>query len=151
MIVHRICNAEYKNDISGTGSKLYGSRWNSKGIPLLYTSEHISLAMLEMLVNTNFKDFTIQLELLYIQLPDLQPVTSIALSSLKKNWTEDVEYTRYIGDEIFKQKEILYIKVPSAVVQDEYNLLVNPLHSDFKKVKIINTKSFWPDKRLVQI
>lgn len=151
MIVHRISNAEYNNDISGTGSKLFGSRWNSKGIPLLYTSEHISLAMLEMLVNTNFKDFAIQLDLLYIQLPDLQPVTSIALSSLKKNWTEDVEYTRYIGDEIFKQKEMLYIKVPSAVVQEEYNLLVNPLHSDFKKVKIINTKSFWPDKRLFQL
>ena len=66
MIVYRISNAAYNNDISGTGAKLMGSRWNSKGVPALYTSEFISLAVLEMLVNTNFKDYAIALDLLYI-------------------------------------------------------------------------------------
>lgn len=151
MIVYRISNAEYSDDISGTGAKLMGARWNSKGIPVLYTSAHISLAILEMLVNTNFKDYAIALDLLYINIPDQIAVTSVNLSSLKTNWKDDFDYTRYIGDEIFNQKESLLIKVPSAVIHEEYNYLANPLHTDFKKIKIIKTKSFWPDERLFQI
>lgn len=151
MIVYRISNAEYSDDISGTGAKLMGARWNSKGIPVLYTSAHISLAILEMLVNTNFKDYAIALDLLYINIPDQIAVTSVNLSSLKTNWKDDFDYTRYIGDEIFTQKESLLIKVPSAVIHEEYNYLANPLHADFKKIKIIKTKSFWPDERLFQI
>jgi RES domain-containing protein len=151
MIVYRLSNAEYSHDISGTGAKLMGARWNSKGIPVLYTSAHISLAVLEMLVNTDFKDYAIALDLLYINIPDQVKVTSIDLSILNNKWKEDFDYTRYIGDEIFKQKESVLIKVPSAVIQEEYNYLVNPLHADFKKIKIIKTKSFWPDERLFKI
>jgi RES domain-containing protein len=151
MIVYRISNAEYSHDISGTGAKLMGARWNSKGIPVLYTSAHISLAVLEMLVNTDFKDYAIALDLLYINIPDQVKVTSIDLSILNNKWKEDFDYTRYIGDEIFKQKESVLIKVPSAVIQEEYNYLVNPLHADIKKIKIIKTKSFWPDERLFKI
>lgn len=151
MIVYRISNAAYSDDISGTGAKLMGGRWNSKGIPVLYTSQHISLAVLEMLVNTNFKDYDIALDLMYITVPDQLSVSAIKLSTLKKDWNSDFDYTRYIGDEFFNQKETLVLKVPSAVIQEEYNYLVNPLHADFKKIKITNTKSFWPDERLFQI
>lgn len=151
MIVYRISNSEYKDDISGAGAKLMGSRWNSKGIPVLYTAQHISLAVLEMLVNTNFKDYAIALDMMYISIPNELSVTPISLSSLKINWKDDFEYTRYIGDEIFTQKESLLIKVPSAVIQEEFNYLANPLHTDFKKIKIIKTKSFWPDERLFKI
>lgn len=151
MIVYRIRNAAFKDDISGTGAKINGSRWNSKGIQVLYTSQQISLAVLEMLVNTNFKDYAIALDLMYIHFPDSQPITTIELSHLKTNWKDDFEYTRYIGDEFFNQKESLILKVPSAVIQEEYNFIANPLHVDFKKIKIIKTKSFWPDERLFKI
>ncbi len=151
MIVFRISNTVYSSDINGTGAKLFGARWNSIGIPVLYTSESISLAVLEMLVNTNFKDYSIELDLLYIHLPDLPCVTTVSLNSLEKNWAADFEYTRYIGDEILKQKDTLLVKVPSAVIREEYNCLVNPLHADFKKIKILKTKSFWPDERLFKI
>ena len=56
-----------------------------------------------------------------------------------------------MGDEFIKQKESLLLKVPSVVIQEEYNYLANPLHEDFKKIKIIKTKSFWPDERLFKI
>lgn len=151
MIVYRISNTEYSDNISGTGAKLMGARWNSKGIPVLYTAQHISLAVLEMLVNTNFKDYAIALDLMYINFPEEVPVTSIEFKNLKKDWTVDFDYTRYIGDEFFNQKESLILKVPSAVIQEEYNYLANPLHADFKKIKIIKTKSFWPDERLFSI
>ena len=151
MIVYRISNSAYKDDISGTGAKLLGSRWNSRDIPVLYTSQNISLSVLEMLVNTNFKDYSIALDLMYIKFPDDQPNTVIELKNLKNNWKDDFDYTRYMGDEFFKQNESLILRVPSAVIQEEYNYLANPLHADFKKIKIINTKSFWPDERLFKI
>lgn len=151
MIVYRISNTAYSDDISGTGAKLMGARWNSVGIPMLYTTQHISLAVLEMLVNTNFKDYATPLDLLYINIPDGIITSTIALKNLKQDWTNDFDLTRYIGDEFCKQKESLILQVPSAVVHEEYNLLANPAHPDFKKIKIIKTKSFWPDQRLFKI
>jgi len=151
MIVYRISNTQFNNDISGTGAKINGSRWNSKGIPMLYTAEHISLSVLEMLVNTNFKDYDIALDLMYIQLPEKSALTEIKLNKLKPNWKEDFSFTRFIGDEFIKQNQSLLLKVPSVIINEEYNYLANPLHPDFKKIKIINTKSFWPDKRLFSI
>lgn len=151
MIVYRISNTQYNNDISGSGAKQNGSRWNSKGVPMLYTAEHISLALLEMLVNTQFKDYHIALDLMYIQLPDLQSIPDIKPAKLKTNWRDDFSLTKYMGDEFVKQKHSLLLKVPSAVVEEEYNYLANPLHPDFKKIKIIKTKSFWPDKRIFSI
>lgn len=151
MIVYRISSAAYSNDISGTGAKLMGSRWNSRGVPVLYTSQYISLSVLEMLVNTNFKDYAVALDLMYINFPDGLSVTHIDLKHLKKNWKEDFEYTRYMGDEFIKQKESLILRVPSAVIQEEYNYLANPLHPDFKKIKLVKIKSFRPDDRLFKI
>ena len=151
MIVYRISISVYSDDISGSGAKINGSRWNSKGVGVLYTSQFISLAVLEMLVNTNLKDYAIALDLMYINLPETQSVTNIDLKNLKNNWKNDFEYTRYIGDEFIRQKESLILKVPSSVIHEEHNYLVNPLHPDFKKIKLVKTKSFWPDERLFQI
>ena len=151
MIVYRISNALYNDDISGTGAKLMGSRWNSKGIPILYTAQYISLTVLEMLVNTNFKDYSIALDLMYIKFPDHQPIITIELNNLKNNWKDDLEYTRYIGDEFVNQNKALLLQVPSSIIHEEFNYLANPLHADFKKIKIIKTKSFWPDERLFKI
>jgi RES domain-containing protein len=151
MIVYRISNTVYSDDISGTGAKLNGARWNSVGMPMLYTTQHISLAVLEMLVNTNFKDYSIALDLLYIQLPTNPSTTEIKLNKIKDNWKEDASYTKFIGDEFIKQQQSLLLKVPSAVINEEFNFLANPLHADFKKIKIIKTKSFWPDQRLFSI
>ena len=151
MIVYRISNSLYSNDISGMGAKLKGARWNSAGLSMLYTSEHISLAVLEMLVNTNFKDYDIALDLLYIQFPTQQLIPEIKPEKLKPNWRDDSGFTKFIGDEFIKQKKSLLLKVPSVVINEEYNYLANPLHPDFKKIKITKVKSFWPDKRLFTI
>ena len=151
MIVYRISNSLYSNDISGLGAKLKGARWNSAGIPLLYSAEHISLAVLEMLVNTHFQDYSIALDLIYIQLPAEISTTEIKLNKLKDNWQEDFTYTKFIGDEFSKQNNAALLKVPSAIIHEEYNCIINPLHPDFKKIKIQKVKTFWPDKRLFSI
>jgi RES domain-containing protein len=151
MIIYRICNKAYSDDLSGTGAKLFGGRWNSKGLPMLYTAEHISLAVLEMLVHTQFQDFKQALCLLHISIPDAIAVKEIKISKLKKEWIEDNSYTKYMGNEFIKSSSNLILKVPSAVVHAEHNFLINPLHADFKKVKIVETIDFRTDKRLFSI
>ncbi|RYY71849.1 MAG: RES domain-containing protein [Chitinophagaceae bacterium] len=151
MIVYRISNSLYSNDISGIGAKIYGARWNSKGTPMLYSSEHISLAVLELLVHSQFKHFSIDLDILTIQLPANITVAEISAKKVKANWEKDASYTQFIGDEFVRNKQDLVLKVPSAVIQDESNFLVNPLHADFKKVKILETRSFKTDERLFAI
>jgi len=147
MIVYRITGKAYSDDLSGTGAKLFGGRWNSKGVPALYTSGFISLTLLEMIVHASFKDFATELHLVHIQFPDTATIKDITLPKLKTNWTEDHEYSRFIGDSFLDSKEQLLLKVPSALVPEEYNYVANPLHADFKKIKISKTVSFQPDKR----
>ena len=65
MIVYRIADRKYKDDLSGTGAKLIGGRWNSPGLPALYTSEHASLATLEIIVHVNKPEKFQNLFLLY--------------------------------------------------------------------------------------
>lgn len=146
MIAYRICNPLYQNDLSGTGAKLFGGRWNSKGIPLLYLASSISLAWLEMLVHLQHGDKSTEFALLQIALPDTAP--TLQLGQLKADWQADLDYTRFIGDEFVKTRQRLLLHVPSAVVPEEFNCLVSPLHEDFTKIAIVSTKIFRFDERL---
>ncbi len=148
MIVYRLATETYKNDLSGNGAKLFGGRWNSVGLPVLYTTENISLAVLEILVRTDTYTIPLTYHLIKIDIPDsIQPL-SITSAKLKKEWKDDLGYTQWMGDEFIKSNEILLLKVPSAVVDEENNFIINSRHSDFNKVKSIAVKKFLFDKRL---
>ena len=150
MIVYRICNSLYRDDLSGTGAKMYGGRWNSKGTEMLYVTQYISLAALEMLVHNQFKDFSIPLSLLHITLPE-SDAKEVKGNKLKKDWATDVAYTRFMGDEFIRGGKSLLLKVPSVIVEEENNFLVNPHHADFKKIKITAVRNFETDKRLFRL
>ena len=151
MTVFRICNTHYSEDISGTGAKLYGGRWNSKGVAMLYASEHISLSVLEMLVNNRFTDFATDLNLLHLAFADSLSIKEVKNNKLKTDWINDFDYTRFMGDQFIKAGTHAILKVPSAVIKEEHNFIINPSHSDFKKIKITQTVSFSTDKRLFTI
>ena len=151
MTVFRICNPKFSEDISGTGAKLYGGRWNSKGVAALYASEHISLSVLEMLVHNRFTDFAIDLNLLHLAFADTLSIKEVKSNKLKTDWINDFDYTRFIGDQFIQAGTHAILKVPSAVIKEEHNFIINPLHADFKKIKITQTISFSTDKRLFSI
>ena len=151
MIIYRISSPQYSDDLSGTGAKLFGARWNSKGVAMLYCSATISLALLEMLVHTHFHDYNKELELMYINLPDNIPVPTLNVQKMKTTWIADEGYSRFVGDEFIRARQTPVLKVPSAVVQEEFNYLLNPAHPDFKKIKLTKKKSFRPDKRFFSI
>jgi len=148
MMIYRLATGSYKDDISGTGAKIFGGRWNSPGMAVLYTAENISLALLEILVRTGRKNIPSSYRLLKLSVPDTVRMFTITETKLKRSWEDDLAYTQWMGDELLKARETLLLKVPSAIVPEENNLLLNPTHSDYKKVKIISTSVFDFDKRL---
>ena len=150
MIVFRITNETYKNDISGNGAAMFGSRWNSKGTRLLYTSQSISLSILESLVHLKKSDIPPTQYLLHIELPDEKEIAEISYKKIKKDWHREIEYTQWMGDQFIRNKKNLFLKVPSAIVPQESNVLLNPAHNEFKKVKLVASELLELDKRLTE-
>jgi RES domain-containing protein len=146
MMLYRFSPEQFSRDISGEGARRFGGRWNSKGKPIVYTSLSISLSLLELLIHSTSHDEIIRNYLTSIEVPG-DKITEIPLSHLKKNWIADEGFTRYIGDE-FLGSDSLLLKVPSAIIAQEFNILINPLHRDFRKVKIKTAERFMFDARL---
>ena len=149
MIVYRLSTAEFADNLSGEGAKIYGGRWNPVGVAALYISEFISLSILEILVRANKFTSPDTYTLLSIQIPETS-IANIELKKLKKDWQNHIEYTRAIGEDFLKMNQTLVLKVPSAIVPQEHNFLINPIHKDFKRMKIVNSELLELDKRLLQ-
>ena len=148
MIIYRFAHPKFAGDLSGTGARLRGGRWNPRGVPVTYTSQHISLALLEILANTGTLDELQTIHLVEIDVPDTIPIHEIKTAALKKNWYSDVDYTQWMGQEILRSNKYLLIKCPSAIVHNEHNYLINPLHPDFKKIHVKEAAEFYFDSRL---
>jgi RES domain-containing protein len=147
MIVYRFAHRRFVTDLSGTGARLKGGRWNSIGVPVLYVSTTISLSLLETLVNTKSFDELENLQLAEIEVPEIA-IHRITNTKLKNNWIADTDYTNFIGNEILNANKHLIVQCPSAIVISENNFLINPTHPEFKKVKIKEVKDFYFDDRL---
>jgi RES domain-containing protein len=145
--VYRFAPTIYSNDLSGNGAKLYGGRWNSIGTPAIYTSFTISLALVELFIHKKTYEEIIVNQLMEITINDTIE-TKIDYQKLKTNWQDDAGYCQYIGNQFLAMEQVGMI-VPSAVIEQENNLVLNPLSKDFlKKVKIKKIKSFSFDDRL---
>ena len=114
----------------------------------LYTSQYISLSILESLVHLDKKFIPARQYLLHISIPDTKDIKTITKTSIKKDWRTNFEYSRWVGDQFIRSGEALILKVPSVVVMQESNFLLNPVHPDYKKVKIVNTELLQLDQRL---
>ena len=88
------------------------------------------------------------IQLMEIDVPSNAECQEIKLQNLKKDWYQDFDYTQWMGKEILQSKKTLLFQCPSAIVHKEHNYLVNPLHVDFKKVKLHNAADFYFDERL---
>jgi len=136
---------------SGEGARLYGGRWNRKGVPLVYTAGSQSLAMLEMLV----QDEPLRARYVTIEarIPKGMTIERIRVADLPSDWRELAarEKLQAIGTEWAKKRSAAVLAVPSAVIPVETNYLLNPLHADFRRIKIGKPQKFETDLRLVRI
>ncbi len=147
MILYRFAHKAYSNSLDGEGARLYGGRWNNRGVPVVYSSPTISLSLLELLIHCVSYDEIRSHILVKIQIPDTLGAPPAVLN-LKKGWQNDTSYSRFIGTEFLASRSSLLFRVPSAIIPEENNLLINPLHPDMKKVRILSAEPFHFDNRL---
>ena len=151
MEVFRICK-QRNAGLTGTGAKITGGRWNSKGNAVIYCSENRSLAALEFLAH--FTDYVIpdDLVLLSISLPTELKAEEMKLSKLPKNWRAfpAPQQLKRFGDDWVKKNSSLVLKVPSVLVENEFNYVINPAHDEIRKVKIVKKEKFGVDERFLK-
>ncbi|HVZ26440.1 MAG TPA: RES family NAD+ phosphorylase [Sediminibacterium sp.] len=148
MILYRFAQERYGHDLSGNGARLYGGRWNPPGIPVVYTSSSISLALLELIANSGSLEYLQHMHLIELQVPDELAKNPHRFDQLKKNWYQDLDYTRWMGKKMLQTAQSLLCACPSVIVPQEWNYLVNPMHADIRKLSIRKTQHFHFDERL---
>lgn len=150
MIVYRLSKEKYKNDLSGKGAETTGGRWNSKGIAILYTGESRALCTTEIAVHTSLGNIPTNYWLTQIEFPASADIIEIDPAALPPDWKTFPfpHSTQAIGDKFINERKFLVMKVPSAVVQGDFNYLINPAHDSFSQVKILSTEVFEFNERL---
>jgi RES domain-containing protein len=150
MMLYRVSRAKYAKDLSGEGARLAGARWNYKGTPIVYTAESRSLAALEALVHMTQAEFMFSRKIVSISVPKAIVPGVVDIADLPKNWRQYPPTFKLaaIGTKWATDKKSLLLRVPSAVMPDEFNVLINPLHPDIKHVRIHAIDNFMFDKRL---
>jgi len=137
---------------TGDGARLGGGRWNHPGTPVVYVSESLSLAALELFVHFTRHDIKLSKSLFAIpvEIPDSLKITEVSIKDLDPDWrVSPPSYsTKDIGTEWVRKGPSAILRVPSAVIPEEYNLILNPKHTDFKKIKIGRPRAFTLDKRV---
>ena len=152
MRLFRIAKTPYIHDTTGTGARLYGGRWNEKGVGLIYTSESRALAALEFLVHIPMAIVPDDLSIVQYDIPTSILPETLDLSSLPKNWRAypPPEVLALAGTHWIRSNASLLLQVPSAVVEHEFNVLINPAHPNFSAVEQSTTAAFVFDRRLLE-
>ena len=150
MIVYRIANLKYKDiTLSGIGAEKVGGRWNQIGTRAVYCSENISLALLEYYVHSeNTTYLPKEILVAKIEFPDQCIIAD--LKDLPERWNQYpyTSKTTSIFTNLVKDTTLFALRVPSTIVPQESNIILNPLHKDFSKVQITEFIQLPLDERL---
>jgi RES domain-containing protein len=151
MRVWRICKAQYAHiAFSGEGARLYPGRWNPAGVPMVYTSTSLALACLELFVHLDPSMAPDDLVSVSAEIPESETrVEQVSVADLPKDWRKiSHRKLQEIGRAWVQSGRSAALQVPSAVVDEEWNVLLNPAHPDFTKVQIGEPKPFHFDERM---
>ncbi|MGH9851922.1 MAG: RES family NAD+ phosphorylase [Blastocatellia bacterium] len=154
MRVWRLCRAKHAaTAFDGEGARLFGGRWNEKGVPVVYASATLSLAALEVLVHHRVplppQDFVA----ISADFPQRVRLETIEEARLPRDWQADPppRELQQIGSEWARSLRSLVLVVPSALISQEFNYLINPRHPAFARLKIAAPKPFPFDPRLWRV
>jgi RES domain-containing protein len=151
LIVWRMTTAPHAGTaFTGEGARLYGGRWNPRGVTMVYTAGSQSLAMLELLVQDD------PLRAHYVMIPATLParlkIERIAAGDLPDDWRspESREQLQAMGADWCRRGSSAVLAVPSSVIPSETNYLLNPLHPSFSKIVAGAAQEFITDLRLIR-
>lgn len=147
MQVYRISQTQYAKDLTGEGARLFGGRWNQPMVSCLYTSESRALALLEYSVNVNIYEIRRALSFITYEI-DEKKIFKVEIADLPGNWKDTIlpKQTQEFGTNLLLEQKIPIIKIPSVVISDEFNYLINPLY--YLKLKIVEIKDYAYDIRV---
>jgi RES domain-containing protein len=134
-------------DLSGRGGLKYSARWHVAGRPVVYLAESPAGALLEICAHTSEEDIPPTFILLKIVGPNLEfeEVTFLRLSS---GWTDDEDETQSIGSEWLESGRTAFLRVPSVIIPETWNVLLNPLHPEARQFSIERSYEYPFDLRL---
>ena len=150
MEVYRLSREKFATPLSGKGAALKGARWNSIGVEMIYTAMNRSLAMAEVAVHFSLATIPADYVMVTITIPDDISIQKLKTSDLPKDWNTfpHPSTTQTIGDKFIAENKFCVLQIPSSVTQGDYNLLINPNHKDFKRIKIKGVEKFGFDRRM---
>lgn len=147
----RLCKQRYAEAaMTGQGARTLGGRWNPVGVPVVYASLSLSLAVLEVFVHMTARaepgDYVYVATDLNIEQSRAERVD---LNKLPRDWnTLENPAVQAIGAEWAASKRSLALLVPSVIVAGEWNVLINPLHPDAAGLRIAKPVPFQFDPRM---
>ena len=149
MRVWRICSRRHRR-FDGEGARRYGGRWNHTGTSVVYTSGSLSLAVLELFVHVDIDTAPGDLVAIQVDVPDTLMIETVKIESLPRDWRRypASQALKDIGTAWASRSSTLILAVPSAVIPEERNYLLNPAHRDFKRIRLRKPVAFRFDPRM---
>ena len=149
MILWRVSNYE---TLDGVGGLYVSGRWHTKGHPVIYCTLNPATALLETLVHIEIdsEDRPERFQVLRIEGPDTLSIEKIESGALSLDWAEDFTFTQNIGHRWLSEGRSLLLQVPSVLVPETWNVLVNPQHAEANLLNITMTYEHAFDARLFQ-
>jgi RES domain-containing protein len=147
MVLWRISNHA---DLKGIGGLYASARWHTQGRPIVYLAESPSSALLEALVHLEIErdDLPAAYQLLKVEAEEEIHCDAVTLDSLPARWKDSEAVTRMIGDEWLRLGKTALLRVPSAVMPETWNWLLNPRHAGASRVHILTAGTYRHDSRL---
>jgi RES domain-containing protein len=138
--------------LAGDGGLRASGRWHTRGRRIVYLAPTPSAALLEILVHLEIevRDLPTRYRLLKVEAPDDLPVEHVTLDRLPADWTERTGITRPIGDAWLAQSTSALLSVPSAIVPETFNTLLNPAHQDASRLAVAKLSKHAIDPRLMR-
>ena len=146
----RILKTEFvPGAFDGEGARRFGGRWNSVGVPMVYTAATISLGLLEIMVHIGEESVLPSYSICEVEF-DESLITRINIKTLPTNWKVSPPPPELlaIGDAWISDGTSAVLQVPSVLVETESNYLFNPRHKDFGRIRLYPPKPYQLDDRL---
>jgi len=151
--IFRVAQHNFIQDLSGEGARLFGGRWNKKGDAMIYFSEHLSLCVLELLAHMDYQFINNAYSFIEAEIPEklLSELTQPMKVSADWRSNPPISQTQDYGSQWLQKQEQLALKVPSAVLPEAWNILINPKHQFVDQLKIVRTEPLRLDARLLKV
>jgi RES domain-containing protein len=147
MLIFRIGHKNYATTLNASGA---AGRWVSAGKKVIYAAESIALALLENMVRRQGVGFNLDFKIVVIEVPDDITVETLEPEKLKSGWRDFRDYSicQSVGNQWYDSHATCLLKIPSAIIPESFNYVINTLHPDFNRIKIIQVSALVPDKRI---